>query len=132
VDLTTNFPWSYNRWVHMFIGGGGVKAETGPVSSSEEFPTIREQDLALILADWVRMKIKQAPPLSPGEIDALDLTVIVAELSRGLHARSLSVIYEVLPATPQWEHLRQRLEVQLKVKRAEEQIEYPQRRMPVH
>lgn len=115
------------------FGAGKTPAVVGErIEFREEFPTIREQDLAIILADWVRMKAKQPPPSSPGEIDALDFTVIAADLSRGLHPQSLAVIIDAIPHTPQWEHLRARLRVQLQVRQSEEFVDYSDRVMPVH
>jgi hypothetical protein len=102
------------------FGVGNTAKQSGEVHQQhqEEFPTIREQDLAIILGDWLRMKVSQPPPTNPGEVDALDFTVIVAELSRGLHPHSLTILYNALPPTDQWAHLRQRLEQLLKLKRA--------------
>lgn len=105
-----------------------------PDEHDPEFPTIREQDLAIILADWVRLKTKQPTPASPGEIDALNLTTIVAELAAGLHARSLAVIYAAIPKTERWALLRERLESLLLRKRGDEDEfgDYPERILPVH
>lgn len=116
----------------MIAGGGVIPGKTAG-GHEDEFPTIREQDLALILADWVRLKT-QANRIAVGtEPDAIDLTIIVAELSKGLHARSLGAILNYLPATPVWEHLRARLQHQLQLKKATEELTgYDQRILPVH
>jgi hypothetical protein len=99
----------------------------------DEFPTIREQDLAIVLGDWVRLKAKQPVPTVPGEIDALDLTMIVGELAGGLHSHSLAVIYSAVPETERWTFLRERLRSMLEIKQGDE-IEfasYPDRSLPV-
>lgn len=101
----------------------------------EEFPTIREQDLALIIADWVRMKVNQPlvrpHPLFEGrEPDALDLTMIVGELAEGLHPRSLSVILLAVPPTQRWSILRERIEGLL-LSKVSTLADYPERELPV-
>lgn len=110
-------------------GGGGKQHDRN--RQQEEFPTIREQDLAIIVADWLRLKAKQPLPQSPGDVDPIDLTVIVAELSRGLHLSSLRVIHNAVPQEERWVHLRNRLE-QLIIEKDDDDQEYGHRVLPVH
>jgi hypothetical protein len=107
-----------------------VSGKITTATAAEEFPIIREQDLAMVLADWVRLKARHDDP--NGEPDALDLTMLVGELSTGLHAQSLMVILRHLPDGEQWLHLRRRLEQQLRTRRVEDFGSYDARVLPIH
>lgn len=110
---------------------GGI----GGAQASDEFPTIREQDLAMILADWVRLTSAHEElkivTHSRREPDALDFTILVAELSPALHSRSLEVLLTALPESERWTHLRTRLSRLLEQRRHHEFSEYPERMLPV-